>query len=149
MKRERNGMRNMEKSKVFRQTSMDRIQSPEQLNDYLRVTNPTVWVLLAAVIVLLAGMLVWGAFTYIGSFAEGSGRVENGVMTIVFEDDSMAKNVAAGMTAAVGDTKATISSVGYGTDGRVFAIAETGLADGVYQVRVSYKQTQIMKLLFN
>ena len=56
-------MRNMEKSKVFRQTSMDRIQSPEQLNDYLRVTDPSVWVLLAAVIVLLAGVLVWGSFT--------------------------------------------------------------------------------------
>ena len=142
-------MRDMEKKSVFREKSLDRIQSPEQLNDYLRVTNPTVWVLLAAVIVLLAGVLVWGSFTYIGSFAEGSARVENGVMTIAFEDDSMAKNVTAGMTAAVGDAKATISSVGYDMDGRIFAIAETGLADGVYQVRVSYKQTQIMKLLFN
>ena len=63
-------MRDMEKKSVFREKSLDRIQSPEQLNDYLRVTNPTVWVLLAAVIVLLAGMLVWGSFTYIGSFAE-------------------------------------------------------------------------------
>ena len=139
----------MEKKSIFRKESLDRIQSPEQLNEYLRVTNPSVWVLLAAVIVLLAGMLVWGSFTYIGSFADGSARVENGVMTIVFEDDSMAKNVEAGMTAAVGEAKATISSVGYGMDGRIFAIAETGLADGVYQARVSYKQTQIMKLLFN
>ena len=139
----------MEKKSIFRKESLDRIQSPEQLNEYLRVTNPSVGVLLAAVIVLLAGMLVWGSFTYIGSFADGSARVENGVMTIVFEDDSMAKNVEAGMTAAVGEAKATISSVGYGMDGRIFAIAETGLADGVYQARVSYKQTQIMKLLFN
>ncbi len=142
-------MRDMEKKSIFRKKSLDRIQSPEQLNDYLRVTNPSVWVLLAAVIVLLAGMLVWGSFTYIGSFADGSARVENGVMTIVFDDESMAKNVEAGMTATVGDAKATISSVGYGTDGRIFAIAETGLADGTYQARVSYKQTQIMKLLFN
>ena len=139
----------MEKASLFRKASMERIQSPEQLNDYLRVTNPTVWVLLAAVIVLLAGMLVWGSFTYIGSFAYGAAYVENGIMTIVFEEDTLAKNVEVGMTAAVGDAKATISSVGYSTDGHPFAIAETSLADGVYQARVSYKQTQIMKLLFN
>ena len=142
-------MSGMEKKSVFRKKSLDRIQSPEQLNEYLRVTNPTVWVLLAAVIVLLAGTLIWGSFTYIGSFVNGTASVENGVMTIAFEEESMAKNVEAGMTVAVGDTKATISSVGYGPDGRLFAIAETGLADGIYQAQISYKQTQIMKLLFN
>ena len=139
----------MEKSSIFRKASMDRIQSPEQLNDYLRVTNPTVWVLLAAVIVLLAGMLIWGSFTYIGSFVDGSAQVEDGVMFITFADDTLAKNVEAGMTVTAGDTKATVSSVGYGTDGRRFAVAETNLADGMYQVQISYKQTQIMKLLFN
>ena len=48
----------MEQSSLFRKASVERIQSPEQLNDYLRITNPTIWVLLAAVIVLLAGMLM-------------------------------------------------------------------------------------------
>ena len=139
----------MEKSSIFRKASMDRIQSPEQLNDYLRVTNPTVWVLLAAVIVLLAGMLIWGSFTYIGSFVDGSAQVEKGVMVITFADDTLAKNVEAGMTVTAGGTKATVASVGYGTDGRRFAVAETTLADGMYQVQISYKQTQIMKLLFN
>ena len=139
----------MERTSVFRKKSMERIQSPEQLNDYLRVTNPTVWVLLAAVVVLLAGMLIWGSFTYIGSFVDGTGSVENGVMTIYFEDETIAKNVEAGMTVTVGDAKAIISSVGYGADGHLFAVADTGLADGTYQVRIGYKQTQIMKLLFN
>ncbi|HAG12584.1 MAG TPA: NHLP bacteriocin system secretion protein, partial [Ruminococcus sp.] len=38
-----------QKAQVFRKKSLDRISSPEQLTDYLRVTNPGIWVVLAAV----------------------------------------------------------------------------------------------------
>lgn len=40
---------------VFRKKTLDRISSPEQITDYLRVTNPGIWVVLVAVILLLAG----------------------------------------------------------------------------------------------
>ena len=30
-------------NKLFRQKSIDRVLSPEQLQDYMRVTNPGVW----------------------------------------------------------------------------------------------------------
>ena len=39
----------------FRQESLDRAKSPEQLDDYIRVSNPGVWMVLGAV--LLAGAL--------------------------------------------------------------------------------------------
>ena len=41
-------------NKLFRQSSMDRISSPEELNEYLRVVRPSVWLALAAIIMLLA-----------------------------------------------------------------------------------------------
>ena len=47
---------------IFRQKSVDRVSSPEQLNDYIRVTTPSVWLVLLAVILLLAGMLAWSIF---------------------------------------------------------------------------------------
>ena len=65
----------MERAHLYRESSLDRIQSPEQLNDYLRVTNPSVWVLLTAVILLLAGLLVWGSMAYIDSVAYGKAEV--------------------------------------------------------------------------
>ena len=46
-------------SDLFRKKSLDRISSPEQLNDYIRVTTPTVWLVLLALVILLAGMLLW------------------------------------------------------------------------------------------
>ena len=49
-----------ENKKLFREKSLERISSPEQLNDYIKVANPSVWMILAAVIVLLAGFIFWG-----------------------------------------------------------------------------------------
>ena len=40
---------------LFRQKSIDRVSSPEQLNDYIRVTTPSVWLALIAIILLLTG----------------------------------------------------------------------------------------------
>ena len=139
----------MEQSPVFRKASLDRIQSPEQLNDYLRVTNPSVWVVLTAVILILAGALIWGSFAYIDSFAAGVGEVKNGVMMVTFEDDTLAKNVKAGMNVTVGDSSCAIVSIGRAPDGSLFAQANTTLADGSYQVKVRYRQTQLLELLFN
>ena len=139
----------MERPSLYRKNSMENIQSPEQLNDYLRVTNPAVWVLMAAVIILLAGTLIWGSFTYIGSSVSGVAHVENGVMTVIFEDESLAKNVEAGMYVAAGDTRCAITSVEYSPDGALFARANTELADGDYNARVSWRQTKIIELLFN
>ena len=48
-----------QKKSVFREKSMERVSSPEQLNDYIRVTTPSVWIVLVALVVLLAGMLAW------------------------------------------------------------------------------------------
>lgn len=52
----------MQNSEIFRKKSIERVSTPEQLNDYIRVTTPSVWVVLAAMTVLLIGMLVWGVF---------------------------------------------------------------------------------------
>ena len=139
----------MGQSTVYRKASMERIQSPEQLNDYLRVTNPSVWVILAAVVLILAGMLIWGSFAYIDSFVTCTAEVKDGVMTVTFEDEAPAKNVKAGMNVTVGDTASPIVSVGRASDGKLFAQAETALADGSYQATVSYRQTQVLQLLFN
>ena len=138
----------MEES-LFRKDSLERISSPEQLNDYLHVTNPTVWVVLAAVIILLAGMLVWGFFARIDSFASGTAKVEGGTMTVLFDDEQAASNVEAGMKIIVGESESTVTSVGKNEEGKIFAFASTSLSDGIYPARAVYRQTQVIRLLFN
>jgi hypothetical protein len=46
-------------NRLFRQQSMDQVNSPEQIRDYLRVTSPKLWMVIAAVLVLLAGFLAY------------------------------------------------------------------------------------------
>lgn len=138
----------MEQRSLFRKSTTDRITSPEQLTDYLRVTNPTVWVVMAAIILLLAGMLIWGSFAYIESFAAGTAKVDDGMMVVIFDDAQLAQNVKVGMDVVVGETSSSISSMGKTDDGAVFASASTTLADGSYSAKVTFRRTQVLRLLF-
>lgn len=48
--------------KLFRKKSLQKVSSPEQLNDYIRASNPGIWLLLSAIILLLVGAIIWGIF---------------------------------------------------------------------------------------
>ncbi|MDO4989839.1 MAG: hypothetical protein Q4E45_04980 [Eubacteriales bacterium] len=134
---------------IFRKKSLDKISSPESLGDYLHVTNPSVWMILAAVILLLAGMLIWASTSNIDSYAYGTAQVENGNMRISFDDQQAAGNVESGLTVIIGETRSTVTGVGIDEAGQTFASASTTLADGSYPAKVLLRQTQVIRLLFN
>ena len=46
---------------LFRKKSLERISSPEELHDYMRVTSPRLWMILAAIVVLLVGFIVYAS----------------------------------------------------------------------------------------
>lgn len=48
--------------KLFREKSLEAIESPESMNDYLQVTSPGVWIVLAAIIAILIGAVLWSVF---------------------------------------------------------------------------------------
>ena len=134
---------------VYRAKSLERISSPEQLNDYLRVTRPSVWVALAAVILLFIGAFIWSAQVHISSYVNGVVQVQDGSLIMTFENSNFTQFVQPGLDVQVGQVSMTITSVGRNEDGQLFAHANTTLADGIYPATVSYKQTQILKLLFD
>ena len=72
----------MEQEQIFRKKSMDRISSPEQLNDYIRVTTPSVWIVLGALIVLLVGMVLWSILGTVEAHAEDGSAMQ--IHPIVF-----------------------------------------------------------------
>ena len=76
---------------VFRQKSMEKITSPEQMNDYIRVSNPSVWMILAAVIVLLIGVCVWGAFGHLDTVVQTGGVCEDGRLTVYLSESDFVK----------------------------------------------------------
>lgn len=64
---------------LYRKESVERVSSPEVLNDYLHVTSPAMWAVLAAVVLLLAGLFVWSSVTAVESYAAGEAEVRGGV----------------------------------------------------------------------
>lgn len=47
---------------IFRKSSLERISSPEQLNEYVKITNPSVWYVILGLFSLLIAAGIW-AFT--------------------------------------------------------------------------------------
>ena len=58
------------KESLFREKNLEAMNTPETLNDYLRVTSPGVWLVLAAVIAVLIGAILWGIFGQINTTAQ-------------------------------------------------------------------------------
>ncbi|MCR5402316.1 MAG: hypothetical protein K6E91_00640 [Butyrivibrio sp.] len=51
-----------EGNQIYREESIERISSPEKLNDYIRVSSPSMWLIMAAIIILLLGVLAYSIF---------------------------------------------------------------------------------------
>jgi len=128
-------------NQVFRQKSVERISSPEQLQDYMRVTTPGTWMVLAAVILLLAGLIVSSALVTVESKIVEQGVVdEEGLMldiTLPMEQKSL---VAPGMTVRVADREAKVDMV-FQAEKELEVLAmlpEDGqkLAPGTYDVEI-------------
>ena len=64
-----------EKKSIFREKSLTKVSSPEQLNDYIRVSTPAVWLVLSAIVLLLIAVTLWGFLGRLESPTE-SGAVE-------------------------------------------------------------------------
>ena len=131
----------------FRQKSIERITSPEQLNSFLRVTNPGIWLLLVAVIVLLCGLFAWSMVGNLETVSDGVAVIENGTAQIMITDSSGGE-LGTGMTVRIGDEEYSITTVGKDEYGRKVAQAPIDKADGKYDVKVVTESIHPIKFLF-
>lgn len=136
------------KAGIFRQKSIDRISSPEQLTDYLKVTNPGIWALLAAIILLLGGLFVWSMVGNLETVADGVAVVENGTAQIMVNDTAKG-DIASGMTVRIGDDEYSIATVEKDEYGRAVAFAPIDKADGKYDVKIVTESIHPIRFLFD
>ena len=98
------------KSTLFREKSMERISSPEKMNEYIRVSSPSVWILLSAIIILLAGVCVWGVFGKMDTKITLP-VLSEGEKTVAYVKHEDADRICAGMTAIVSGKEGEVVSV--------------------------------------
>ena len=97
-------------SNLFRQKSLNRISSPEKLNEYIRVSTPSVWLILSAIVVLLAGVCVWGIFGHMDTTLPAVAVSREGVVTAYVRADD-AEKIAADAPVSIGDATGKVVSM--------------------------------------
>lgn len=97
--------------KLFREKSLKRISSPEELNDYLKVTTPGVWILLASVIILLVGALVWAIFGTMNTEISTVAINTTGNEIRIYVKESKISEVEVGQTVKINDSEYTIDEI--------------------------------------
>ena len=131
---------------VFRKETLERISSPEQLTDYLKITNPGVWVILSAVILLLAGLFAWSMIGTLETTATVKVIVSNDTAQIVPIDTDI---ITEGMVFRVNSEEYTVALAENDDLGRHFGMASVDLPDGIYDGTIVVDQVHPIDFLLN
>jgi HlyD family secretion protein len=91
----------MDQSQIYRKVSLERLSSPEQLDQALRIAGTKGWVALAAICILLLAALTWGFVGSITTSAIGQGILirQGGVLNVV----TRGEGIVLGLDAKPGD----------------------------------------------
>lgn len=154
---------------IFRQKSVDRVSSPEQLDNYLKVTSPSVWLVLVGIIIILLGTIIWSTFGKLKTYANVGCVVEEGNVYCYCKEDEKTK-IKQGMTVEIpSENKSFVIEyfekagvkipdsysylqhiVGATSDEYVFSMtSKTDMNDGYYTGRVETESVSPLKFIFN
>ncbi len=155
-------------AQVFRQKSLDRVSSPEQLNEYIRVSNPGVWMILVAIVLLLIGVCAWGVLGHLDTTVSAAAVSTEG-QTILYVKEGSIGDVAEGMTVRIGELEYTVTTIaaepvavdesfsdyarhvgGLQTGEWVYAVTvSAALPDGVYNAQIVIESVAPMSFILN
>ena len=154
----------MEKN-LFRQETLDHISSPEELHDYMKVTSPRLWMILAAVVALLVGFIVYAsvatlenkldvkAEVYVYTDPETGKRFVDDFMVIIPDEkkDLVQREMVVRFAGYEGKIEYIIQNK-EATEAHVSfeqPIDATNIAEGTYDAEVVLEQVSPIKFLIN
>ena len=90
-------------NKIFREKSLKRISSPEQLNDYIKVSNPSVWLIISAICILLLSVFIWAvrgnittSVNSVGTFLDNN-QIKGADIVVCCVTDENAQKISKGL----------------------------------------------------
>lgn len=129
---------------LFRKKAMDKISSPEQLTDYLRVTSPRMWIIIAAVALLLAAGIVWSAIGSIEIVKDVHIVVSDGEARIV---TLIPSDVEAGMIVRIAGEEYLVSKTEEDEFGIKTGLAYVELPDGQYLGKIVTGEIKLIRYI--
>ena len=156
----------MENNELYRKKAVERITSPEKLNDYIHVTSPSIWMALGAIILILVGALVWAAFGNIYTTVNGAGVVKDKNL-VIYVKVSDRPSVKEGMEITVNGHKTVVreispepvqiseevgeyvlSSTGLQSGEWTYMVeADIDLEDGIYEASITVESVHPIKFV--
>lgn len=149
---------------LYRQQSLEHITSPDELHDFLCVTNPRLWMILSTIVVLLVGFLVYASTATLENTVPVKLTLEtidlgddgdSQMRTVVYGDVPLTYEnlLKPGMSIRLGGEKGIIKSVFELEDGIVNIICEMEnqyipLPDGEYEAEVVVEATTPISFLW-
>ncbi len=98
-------------SSIFNRRATERLRSPDDLDRYVRVTRPSVWAILAACVLLIGGLIVWGSFGTVNMSVNSTGvRVGDKVCCFVPKEEAL--RVRIGDASLVDDARLKVVAIG-------------------------------------
>ena len=135
-------------NQLFRKKSLERVSSPEQLNNYMRVTSPAVWMLLGVVIALLAGLLVLSSVNRLETLLPVQARVSDGSATVVVSG-AQGASVREGQPLRVAGVEVALETVYLNDAGDTVCTAPLSAADGTYDAQIVTDSVSPIRFLLN
>ena len=89
---------------IFREKSIDRVSSPEQIDDYVKISNPGIWIIVIAAAFLIFGMAIWGIFGKVDKTVNGVAYAECGNV-LIYVEENIADEIKPGSEVRVGEEK--------------------------------------------
>ena len=127
---------------LFKKSVIDRVTSPEQLHDYVRVANPGLWMVISAIVIFLTGVVIWGFIGKIDTTMT-TAIVTDGGKAVIYIGESDIEKIDVGMTVRSGDNEYTVTAISaepIKVDASLtdYAIHASGLTVGewVYEVSI-------------
>ena len=134
-------------SSLFRKSALDRISSPEQLNEYMKVAGPGVWIMLCGLMVVFAAFFIWGVTGSIPETANISGTAlaphERSMAVYCYLPISETKLLLEGMEVRVSPDYAPKEQYGY-IYGKIKSISHSPVTAD----RIQAELGEHMKFLF-
>lgn len=126
------------KDSIFRKSSLERISSPEQLNEYIKIVNPSLIGILAALFLIMFGCGFWMFFGSIPKRLDIVGTAiteKNGVKKVFcYVPISKAKRLKVNMQAEVSPDYAPKEQYGY-IEGKIIDIGENTVSESYIRQR--------------
>jgi HlyD family secretion protein len=100
---------------IFRQSALEKLNSPEKLDEAIRITSPTGWLAALGILLLIAAALTWGIFGSVPTRLTGNG--------IILYDDAVTRNAVAEVGGVLAEIKVAPGDTVVA--GQIIAVVET------------------------